>query len=143
VSTELPAYLFCGDAQGNTTDCDDAEQDFPYVADNSSDKEWFPDFNGCVESSYDDFNVDIVGSPTKSDNGFSHWCMQPEVFKAGPLDVDQLAMYYRRSSWTLDSVDFVGTRDTFTGPATSFKLSDHTRVPRAQHFSFGKKHRKW
>ena len=109
VSLELHVDMFCGDLEGNATDRDDAQLDSLNLADGSSDKEWFCDFYDCIESSNDDFNVDILGSPTKSDDGFSQWCMQPEAFKAGPLDVDQLAMYYRRSSWTSDSVDFVGT----------------------------------
>jgi hypothetical protein len=56
--------------------------------------------------------------------------MNPDAFKATPLDTDELAQYYRKTSWSSASVDFIGSRDNFTGPTPGYKFSQPGRIPK-------------
>ena len=55
--------------------------------------------------------------------------MSPDSFTPVPMDTAQLADYYRKGSWNSANVDFVRSRDNFTGPMPGLKSPMPNGVP--------------
>ena len=131
VSHGLPAYML----STNTSLHPDAELDLDLHADDSSGEDWLPDFGDTIESSDSDFDVDNLDEGEPRAPGLERWCMTPESFAPVHMDSDQLAEYYRKESWNSSSVDFVRTRDNFTGPTPGLKRR-HAQGPPQPHTVF-------
>jgi hypothetical protein len=117
VSHALPAYML----STNTSLHPDAVHDLDLHSDDSSGEDWLPDFGDTIESSDSDFDVDNLDEGEPRAPGLERWCMTPESFAPVHMDSEQLAEYYRKESWNSSSVDFVRTRDNFTGPTFGLK----------------------
>ena len=120
VSFGLPDYMLCG----NTTVHSAGGVETGMSAD-SSGEEWLQEFCDTVESSDSDFDVDNLDESAPPAPGLERWCMSPESFTPVRMESAQLAEYYRKESWNSSSVDFVRSRDNFTGPTPGLK----TRIP--------------
>jgi hypothetical protein len=133
VSSSLPEYMLCNNIDEGCIadfDTDDNNVEQSDIDIDSSDREWFPDYRDCVYTSDDEFDVDIVDDDGRASEDFLHWAMQPDAFKATPLGSEQLTQHYRKSSWNSDSIDFLGSRNNFTGPTPGFKNTNPDVVPR-------------
>lgn len=132
VSQSLPEYIFAsGIVEERDEDEDDAlEQNSDEV--DSSDRDWMPEFKDTQESSDEDFDWDDTIEGDDGGGGFANWCMRPEAFTPTYLDMEQLAQYYRKASWSSASVDFVRSRDNFTGPTPGMKQRALLRSPKLE-----------
>lgn len=97
----------------------------------SSDREWWPEFEDMAESGGSDFDhqVDRDEEDFEEVTGLEEWCMSEEAFTPVRLSMPQLAMHYRRESWSSSRVDFIGSRDNFTGPPPGLKSKTNCPVP--------------
>lgn len=93
----------------------------PEPCPDSSKAEWLPEFLDTIESEDSDFDVHEEDESVDPTTGLETWCMRPENFNPVHLEPHQLAQYYRRESWNSDSVDFVRSRENFTGPRPKLK----------------------
>lgn len=110
---------------------DDADDDLirGTHAIDSSDADWIPSFKDTLDSGDSDFDVDIVDEMAEHDDGLFEWCMRPQAFTPVHMDMDKLAQYYRKSSWNSSSVDFVRSRDNFSGPLPGLKCPQVAGTP--------------
>ena len=120
VSSSLPEYMLYIENISLNEDAGEETEGIPGDPD-SNDREWIPEFHDTLESGDSDFEEDDVDDPRGSKDGLDSWCMQPEAFTPVHLTMEQLAEYYRKSSWNSASVDFVKSRDDFTGPTPGLK----------------------
>ena len=125
VSLGLPEYMLCSNSNVQS----DSQMGFGMTSADSSGDEWLPEFCDTVESSDSDFVVDNVDESEPLAPGLEKWCMTPESFRPVHMDTAQLAEYYRKESWSSGSVDFVRSRDNFTGPTPGLKTPIHDGVP--------------
>ena len=125
VSIGLPEYMFCSNTSVHSTGGVESGMG---SADSSGD-EWLPEFCDVLESSDSDFDVDNLDESGPPASGLERWCMTPDSFKPVHMDIDQLAQYYRKDSWNSGSVDFVRTRDNFTGPTPGLKSLGPEGIP--------------
>jgi hypothetical protein len=125
VSLGLPDYLLCS----NTSMHADGGVALDPMSAYSSGEEWLPEFGDTIESSDSDFEVDNVDESEPHAPGLEQWCMSPESFTPVHMDNAQLAVHYRKESWNSGSVDFVRTRDNFTGPTPGLKSPAAEGVP--------------
>jgi len=88
-----------------------------------------PAYKDVVDSSNSNFKVDNLDDTGEADVGLSQWCMRPESFAPVHMQMDELAHYYRKSSWNSSSVDFVRSRDNFIGPKPGFKCPQVGGIP--------------
>ena len=95
----------------------------------SSNEEWLLEFRNTIESSNSDFDVDNLDESEPLAHGLERWCMSLELFTPMHMDSKHFAKYYRKESWNLSSVDFLRTRDNFTGPALGWKSPRPEGVP--------------
>ena len=127
VSVGLPEYLLCTNASVHSTGGLDSEMVLSEA--DSSGEEWLPDFCDTLESSDSDFDVDNLDETETLAPGLESWCMTPDSFTPVHMGSDQLAEYYRKESWNSASVDFVRTRDNFTGPTPGLKVPTPNGIP--------------
>ena len=125
VSLGLPEYMLCSNSNVHS----DSQMGFGMTSADSSGDEWLPEFCDTIESSDLDFDVDNVDEIEPLAPGLEKWCMTPESFTPIHMDTAQLAEYYRKESWSSGSVDFVRSRDNFTGPTPGLKTPIHDGVP--------------
>ena len=125
VSHGLPEYMLCT----NTSLHPDDGVDLGLLSADSSGEDWLPDFGDTIESSNSDFDVDNLDEGEPLAPGLERWCMSPESFTPVHMDSEQLAEYYRKESWNSSSVDFVRTRDNFTGLTPGLKSRNTQGVP--------------
>ena len=125
VSVGLPEYML----SSNTNVHSDGGMGFGITEADSSGDEWLPKFCDTIESSESDFDVDNVDESEALAPGLERWCMRPKSFTPVPMDTTQLAEYYRKESWSSGSVDFVRSRDNFTGPTPGLKTRIHNGIP--------------
>jgi hypothetical protein len=125
VSLGLPEYMQCSNSNMQSN----SQLGFGMTTVDSSGDEWLPEFCDTVESSDSDFEVDNVDKNEQLAPGLEKWCMTPESFTPVHMDTAQLAEYYRKESWSSGSVDFVRSRDNFTGPTPGLKTPIHDGVP--------------
>ena len=117
VSLGLPDYMMCS----NTSLPSDDGVELGQLSADSSGSEWLPEFGDTIETSDSDFDVDNLDEADIYGVGLERWCMTPQSFTPVHMDCGQLADYYRRESWSSSSVDFVRSRDNFTGPEPGLK----------------------
>lgn len=125
VSRGFPDYMMCS----NTSMHADDGAELGQLSADSSGEDWLPEFGDTVESSDSDFDVDNLDEGDVCGVGLERWCMTPGSFAPVHMDNKQLAEYYRKESWSLSSVDFVRTRDNFTGPEPGLKCCEPDGVP--------------
>ena len=125
VSHGLPAYML----NPNTSMQPDDGLDLGLDSADSSGEDWLPDFGDTIESGDSDFDVDNLDENEPRAPGLERWCMSPESFAPVHMDSEQLAEYYRKESWNSSSVDFVRSRDNFTGPTPGLKSRYAQGVP--------------
>ena len=125
VSHGLPDYMLCA----NTSLHPDDEVDLGMLSADSSGEDWLPDFQDTIETSDSDFDVDNLDEGEPPAPGLESWCMSPESFTPVHMDCEQLAEYYRPTSWNSGSVDYVRSRDNFTGPTPGLKSTNTQGVP--------------
>ena len=125
VSLGLPEYLLCS----NTNVHSDGGIGLGMMSADSSGDEWLPEFCDTLESSDSDFNVDNVDESDALAAGLERWCMRPESFTPVHMDSAQLADYYRKEAWSSGSVDFVRSRDNFSGPTPGLKTPTLEGIP--------------
>ena len=128
VSLGLPEYMLCS----NTNVQPDNVEDMGMASADSSGDDWLPDFVDTIESSESDFDVDNLDENEPPAPGLEWWCMRPESFTPVHMDTAQLAQYYRKESWSSGSVDFVRSRDNFTGPTPGLKTPLPAGIPLPQ-----------
>ena len=128
VSIGLPDYMQCSNASVPST----GGVEVGMLSDDSSGEEWLPEWLDTIGSSDSDFDVDNLDEREPSASGLERWCMSPESFTPVPMDTAQLAEYYREESWNSASVDFVRSRDNFTGPIPGLKSRGPGGVPLPQ-----------
>ena len=128
VSIGLPDYMHCSNASVPSTGGDEMEM----MSEDSSGESWLPEWHDTIESSDSDFDVDNLDEREPPATGLERWCMSPESFTPEPMDSDQLAEYYRKESWNSASVDFVRSRDNFTGPQPGLKSHGAPGIPLPQ-----------
>jgi len=127
----LPDYMHCSNASVPSNDVDEVG----IMSGDSSGEEWLPEWHDTIESSDSDFDVDNLDESDPLGTGLEGWCMRPESFTPVPMDSEQLANYYRKESWNSASVDFVRSRDNFTGPLPGLKSRGPGGIP-LQHTVF-------
>ena len=125
VSLGLPEYLLSCNAPVTPA----GGMDMGMVETDSSGEEWLPEFCDTIESSDSEFDVDNLDDSEPPAPGLEQWCMSPDSFTPVPMDTAQLADYYRKGSWNSASVDFVRSRDNFTGPMPGLKSPMPNGVP--------------
>ena len=125
VSHGLPAYMLCTNSSLNVA----GGLDLGLPSVDSSGEDWLLDFGDTLESSDSDFDVDNLDEGELPTPGLERWCMSPESFTPVHMDCEQLASYYRKDSWNSSSVDFVRSRDNFTGPTPGLKSPNTKGVP--------------
>ena len=125
VSRGLPDYMLCSNMGVDTT----GGVEMGFVSADSSGEEWLPEFCDTIESSDSDFDVDNLDESEPPAPGLERWCMSPEAFTPVHMESAQLAEYYRKESWSSSSVDFVRTRDNFTGPTPGLKAIRLEGIP--------------
>jgi hypothetical protein len=125
VSLGFPEYMLCANTPVPSAD----GQDMGVMSADSSGEEWLPEFCDTIESSNSDFDVDNLDETVNHQPGLEWWCMTPDSFTPVHMDSDQLADYYRKESWNSASVDFVRTRDNFTGPTPGLKSPIPEGIP--------------
>ena len=136
VSESLPDYMISSkkkvviDSDGSG---EDAEEE-PAVDVDSSDREWFPEFDDTIESDGADFDLNLDADDEDLDDeraatGMESWCMQEEAFIPTRLTMAELEHHYRKEAWSLASVDFIRSRDNFTGPTPGLKDRTEQAVP--------------
>ena len=128
VSIGLPDYMQCSNASVPST----VGVEVGMMLDDSSGEEWLPEWFDTIESSDSNFDVDNLDEREPSASGLERWCMSPESFTPVPMDTAQLAEYYREEFWNSASVDFVRSRDNFTGPIPGLKSRGPGGVPLPQ-----------
>jgi hypothetical protein len=125
VSLGLPDYMLCS----NTSLHSDDGVELGQLSADSSGEDWLPDFCNTIESSDSDFDVDNLDEGDVCGVGLERWCMSPDAFSPVHMDTTQLAQYYRKESWSSSNVDFVRSRDNFTGPEPGLKSCRSAGVP--------------
>lgn len=95
VSYAFPAYILSGGIESDTSEEDALERHDDDAE--SSDRNWIPEYIDTVESSDDDFDIDIVDESMYSKEGLGDWCMTHESFAPVSMDMDQLAQHYIRN----------------------------------------------
>jgi len=125
VSLGLPDYMLCSNASVLSA----GDVDMGVMSTDSSGDEWLPEFCDTIESSESDFDVDNLDDSDPPAPGLEQWCMSPDSFTPVPMDTAQLAEYYRKESWNSASVDFVRSRDNFTGPTLGLKFPMPNGIP--------------
>ena len=96
----------------------------------SSGDEWLLEFIDTVESEESDFASDVFDESIPPAPSLEECCMRPVAFT--PPNPVQLAQHYRRGTWNASTVDFVRSRDNFTGPQPGLKSLRPPRVPQPQ-----------
>ena len=125
ISLGLPEYMLCS----NTSVHSAGGVEMGMMSADSSGEEWLPQFCDTIETSDSDFDVDNLDESEPPAPGLERWCMTPDSFTPVHMESAQLAEYYRKESWNYGSVDFVRTRDNFTGPTPSLKSPRLEGVP--------------
>jgi hypothetical protein len=125
VSRSLPDYMNCSFESMEPS----IGLDMGVMSTDSSGEEWLPEFCDTLESSDSDFEVDNLDASEPPAPGLERWCMSPESFTPVPMDTAQLAEYYRKESWNSTRVDFVRSRDNFTGPTPGLKSPMRSGIP--------------
>ena len=121
----LPEYLLCSNISVHSAGSEETGN----LSADSSGSEWLPEYCDTIESSDSDFEVDNLNGGEHSSPGLEQWCMSPESFTPVHMEVDQLAAYYRKESWNSSSVDFVRSRDNFTGPTPGLRYPRPEGIP--------------
>ena len=125
VSIGLPEYMLCSNTSVNSG----GHAEIGMVSADSSGEEWLPEFCDTLESSDSDFAVDNLDESEPYAPGLEQWCMTPESFTPVHMESEELAEYYRKESWNSASVDFVRTRDNFTGPTPGLRSPRPEGIP--------------